>query len=118
MQQQQLFQMIADTYQIKPNYPWQKYPSFAVFRHLDNEKWFCLYMEVSADKLGLQGQDIIAIINVKANPVLIGSLTQIDGILPAYHMNKEHWLSVILSKVDDKQIMALIDDSFYLTNNK
>jgi predicted DNA-binding protein (MmcQ/YjbR family) len=47
--------------------------------------------------------------------MLIGALRQFDGILPAYHMNKEHWISVILDKVDDGQIMALIEDSFYLT---
>ena len=106
---------IFDLFAVKAEYPWQKHPSFAVFRHQENKKWFCIYMEITADKLGLIGQETVSIINLKAEPMLIGALRQFDGILPAYHMNKEHWISVILDKVDDGQIMALIEDSFYLT---
>ena len=75
---------IFDLFAVGAEYPWQKQPSFAVFRHQENRKWFCIYMEITADKLGLIGQETVSIINLKAEPMLIGALRQFDGILPAY----------------------------------
>ena len=40
-------------------------------------------------------------------------------IIPAYHMNKEHWNTVIINKdIDEKLIYELIDQSYELTKNK
>ena len=75
---------IFDLFAVEAEYPWQKHPSFAVFRHQENRKWFCIYMEITADKLGLIGQETVSIINLKAGPMLIGALRHFDGILPAY----------------------------------
>ena len=38
------------------------------------------------------------VLNVKSDPLLIGSLRGQDGYFPAYHMNKEKWLSIQLGK--------------------
>ena len=41
------------------------------------------------------------------------------SILPAYHMNKEHWLSVILDgSVPEDVILHLIDSSYALVADK
>ena len=41
------------------------------------------------------------------------------AIVPAYHMNKEHWISVILDgTMSDDEIIPLIEDSFLLTMPK
>jgi mmcQ protein len=45
-----------------------------VLRHNDNNKWYGVVLEVSADKLGLPEAGIIDVLNVKSNPLLIGSL--------------------------------------------
>lgn len=39
----------------------------------------------------------------------------IKGIYPAYHMNKEHWLSLHLSEIDEALLFELLDESFALT---
>ena len=54
-------------------------------------------MDVSADKLheGDSGT-IIDIVDVKVEPELVGSLRLKEGIFPAYHMNKEHWITIKL----------------------
>ena len=49
-----------------------------------------MVLEVSADKLGLPEAGIIDVLNVKSDPLLIGSLRGQDGYFPAYHMNKEN----------------------------
>ena len=96
---------IFDLFAVEAEYPWQKHPSFAVFRHQENRKWFCIYMEITADKLGLIEQETVSIINLKAEPMLIGVLRQLDGILPAYHMNKEHWNTIIIDKNVDETLV-------------
>ena len=59
-----------------------------MLRHNDNNKWYGVVLEVSTDKLGLPEADIVDVLNVKSDPLLIGSLRGQDGYFPAYHMNK------------------------------
>ena len=42
---------IRDRYGTEPEYPWHDWN--AVLRHNDNNKWYGVVLEVSADKLGL-----------------------------------------------------------------
>ena len=76
-------------------------------------------LEVSADKLGLPEAGIIDVLNVKSDPLLIGSLRGQDGYFPAYHMNKEKWLSIQLGKPElDDAIKDLLSLSHELTAPK
>lgn len=76
-------------------------------------------MNVSKDKLGLDGTEDVDIIDIKCEPEMIGSLRMIKGILAGYHMNKEHWISVLLDgSVDGSMIYHLLDMSFQLTSRK
>ena len=93
-----------------------QYPSFLVFRHENNRKWFAVIMEIPREKLGLSGGGNIRVVNVKCDPRLIGSFRENAGIFPAYHMSKAHWLTVALDgTVDAAQIHFLLDMSFDLT---
>ena len=57
--------------------------------------------------------------NVKSDPLLIGSLRGQDGYFPAYHMNKEKWLSIQLGKPElDDAIKDLLSLSHELTASK
>ena len=57
--------------------------------------------------------------NVKSDPLLIGSLRGQDGYFPAYHMNKEKWLSIQLGKPElDDAIKDLLSLSHELTAPK
>ena len=57
--------------------------------------------------------------NVKSDPLLIGSLRGQDGYFPAYHMNKEKWLSIQLGKPElDDAIKDLLSLSYELTAPK
>ena len=59
---------------------------------------------------------MIDIVNLKCDPVLIGSLQSEKGIFPAYHMSKDKWISVALDGgVDDEQIKMLLEMSYELT---
>jgi len=112
----EIFQYANKKYGTKPDYPWMKLPGYAVLRHSDNTKWYGLIANVSRKKLQLDGDEIVAILNVKCDPILIGSLRMQDGILPAYHMNRLNWISILLDgSVDIDMIYSLLDMSFELT---
>ena len=114
-----LTRYIHKTYGAKPDFPWLKYPGYAVFRHGDNKKWFAVILDVPRQKLGLKGDGAVDIINLKCGQALLGSLLMTEGFLPAYHMNKEHWVSVLLDgTVDKENICGLIDVSFMNTGQK
>ena len=61
----------------------------------------------------------VDILNVKCDPVLSGSLRVRPGILPAYHMNKENWISILLDgTVEKEQVLTLLDMSYELTASR
>lgn len=86
-------------YECKADYPWARYPDYAVYRHRHNRKWF-------------------AVVNLKCNPILLGSLLGQKAFFPAYHMNKTNWLTVALDgSVEKDKIEWLLEMSYNLTNN-
>ena len=108
-----------ETYNVDADYPWLKYPNCEVFRHRNNQKWFALVMDVPKDKLGLQGKELIDIVNFKCDPFLIGSLREEPGFFPAYHMNKDSWITVALDEsVSDDKVKMLLDMSYQATAPK
>ena len=115
-----VFTYIKKKYKVSPEFPWKRYPDNAVFRHSDNNKWFALVMEVGGDKLGVNNADYIPVINVKIDDMFLRDmLIRQAGIIPAYHMNKEHWITILLDGTVQKQtICDLIDISYDLTNKK
>ncbi|MCC8182381.1 MAG: MmcQ/YjbR family DNA-binding protein [Clostridiales bacterium] len=98
---------------------WMKYPSYAVLRHQDNQKWYGLVMDVPRNKLGLTGVEIVDILDVKCEPLMIDLLRQSLGFLPGYHMNKSNWVNILLDDtVPDDTILDLLDKSFQNTMKK
>ena len=72
-------------------------------------------MDVPKAKLGLSGEGSIDVVNLKCDPDLIQILRQQEGFFPAYHMNKSHWITVALDRVDDDTIAGLLAQSYALT---
>lgn len=116
MNRQAVLDYAAERYQTDPVYLWEKHPDYAVLRHAQGGKWYAVLMDVAAAKLGLGGGGDIPLMNVKAAPDLVQTLRVQTGFLPAYHMNKTHWLSVRLDGTADAEtVKALLDGSFLLT---
>ena len=110
---------IHQKYDALQEYPWDDAPSYTTFKHKDNMKWFALIMDVPYERLKIEKEGMVDVINLKNIPEMIGGFRKEEGILPAYHMNKEHWISVLLDgTVDKKEIFNLIDISYELTMKK
>lgn len=107
---------INENYDTLQEYPWDKYPNYTTFKHKDNKKWFALIMDVPYEKLNIEKEGTVNVINLKNVPEMIGSLRKDKSILPAYHMNKDHWITILLDGTVQKQkIYDLIDISYDLT---
>lgn len=116
MNRTELFDHIWNRYAAEPEYLWKRNPDTAVFRHASNRKWFAILMDVRADRLGLEGDEVIDILNVKCDPEDVLVLQLADSIMPAYHMNKRNWISIrIEGGVGDGMIFDLIAMSHRLT---
>lgn len=91
-----------------------------VLRHSDSGKWFGLLMKVHPKKVGRQGEEPLELLNLKADPE-DGMVARelFDAILPAYHMNKTHWITVVLDgSVPQPFINRMIAKSYLLTKKR
>ena len=84
--------------------------NWTVMRHGSNHRVFAMIYEHLG---GLW-------MNVKAEPLAVRLWQQIfPAVVPAYHMNKDHWVSIVLDgSMKDEEIMRLIADSYHLTMPK
>ena len=119
MMLQNIFNYAKTTYQADPEYLWNTAPDACVLRNADNQKWFAVFMKISRQKLGQKSTELVWILDLKCDPLFLGSLLEMDGYYPAYHMNKQHWLTVILDgTVEENQILELLDFSYHLTEKR
>lgn len=105
-----------ETYGVTGEHPFAKDPATCVFRHRGNQKWFAVIMVIPGERLGLDRGGEITVVNFKCDTRLIGSFREENGIYPAYHMSKAHWLTVALDgTVGEDKIKFLLDMSYDLT---
>lgn len=116
MTRDDFFRMVRDRFQINPDYPFAGDFINAVFRRKDNLKWFAIVMTVDANKLGIGAFGELDIVNLKCTDEDRERLADVENVLPAYHMNKKRWLTVILDEQEDfdTQLIDLVDKSYCL----
>ena len=96
--------------------PFKKHPDILAFVNEKN-KWYALFSDVDYSKL-IKNTDIttkVKILNVKYPTDKILEIIDNKNIFPAYHMNKKHWISIVLDKnIKMETIKELIDISYSL----
>lgn len=116
MTKTELLNYVRDTYSVDPDYPWDD--EGYVLRHV-SRKWFAVGMKVPYIRLGMKRDGTADIIDVKCSPLMMGEYLQQPGILPGYHMNKDHWLTILLDgSAEDELIRELIEISYHLTRDR
>ena len=118
MTKQELLQYCMDTYSTSPDYPFDEDFVTAVLRHRENQKWYALVMCVSRRKFGLDSDEPVDVVNLKLPLEMFGSFGASDGVYPAYHMNKLHWISMLLPDAPDDVARFLVNVSFEATKGK
>lgn len=107
MNKQEIIKYCTTLHSTFEDYPFPDDNITVAMKHLENKKWFALLMEVRGELY----------LNVKTDPNYSELLrNSYDYIIPAYHMNKEHWNTIIISdKVDSSLVEELIEQSYELT---
>lgn len=115
----EIFNYAKENFGSEPEFLWQKYPDYAVLRSKKNKKWYALIASVPMEKLGFESSKNVDILNVKCDPIMIGSLVDNKRYFRAYHMNKEHWITLILNgEIPIQEIFSMINLSFEIVNTK
>ncbi|MBR3837969.1 MAG: MmcQ/YjbR family DNA-binding protein [Clostridia bacterium] len=105
----QVLARIQDVYGVDPAYLFRSNPHTAVFRLPQNGKWFAVLIgNLPACKLGLKGEERVDILNVKCDPDMAFSIVDHKRIFPAYHMNKLHWISILLDGATPVEEIAFL----------
>ena len=96
--------------------PFKKHPDILALVNEKN-KWYSLFLDVDYNKLN-KNTDIttkVKILNVKYPTDKILEIIDNKNIFPAYHMNKKHWISIVIDKnIKLETIKELIDISYSL----
>ena len=118
-QTKRINQFIQKKYYVEPEFLWEKYPGFAIYRN--TKKWFALIGNVAFNKVNKQSsiKDEIEVLNVKISDSDRDTLLQRNGYYEAYHMNKKNWVSIILDDtLKDDEIEKMIDKSYMAVNEE
>ena len=110
-----IMEYIEEKYQDKPEYLWEKFPNNAIYRRKETKKWYAAILTVKKNKFGFDSEEEIEVIDLHANPKDVLLLTKEPNIYPGYHMNKKHWITVLLDgSLDYETTFNLIDKSYDL----
>ena len=122
MTREEVLEYALRQFDVRPDSPFDEDFDTMVLRHPVSGKWFGLIMNVAEDRLSLESGrrgGFADVLNVKCDPEVGASLVNGKSIIPAYHMNKRHWISIILDgSMTDEEILPLIAESWALTAPK
>lgn len=114
-QAKEVIAYVKEKYDDELEYLWKKSPNNAILRRKDKGKWYAVFLTISRRKLGFDSDEIAEIIDLRMKPEEVEN--KVDGrkILPGYHMNKKHWITICFDgTVSLEEICALIDESYKL----
>ena len=118
MTKQDFLKYCTQTYGTVPDCPFEDDFITTTVRHADTKKWYGIVMRLSRRKFGFDSDEMIDVVNLKMPTELFGAFGKEDGVYPAYHMNKLHWISVLLPDATTDLVKALVHVSFEATRSK
>lgn len=93
---------------------WKNFPDCAIARRPDNKKWFAAFLTCPENKLGIEGDEKVEILDLRAEQA---DFCKLDGrrYFPGYHMNKKNWMTLVFdSGIRQSEINSLLKKSFAL----
>ena len=99
----------------EPEAPWEDSPDAYTFKTAKRNKWYALFMTIPYKSLGLVAKETLDVVNIKLPPEKVLDLIDRVHFYPAYHMNKKHWITIVLDKeVDEPLVQQLLEESYGL----
>ena len=111
-QTNRITKLINEKHGVSPEFLWDKFPGYGVFRNARSKKWFGIIMNIDRSKLNSNETGEIEVLNVKLDDKVQNYLGA-KGIYQSYHLSKKSWISIILDNtLSDEKIMELVDLSY------
>lgn len=99
----------------EPEAPWEDSPDAYTLKTAKRNKWYALFMTIPYKSLGLVAKGALDVVNIKLPPEKVLDLIDRVHFYPAYHMNKKHWITIVLDKeVDEPLVQQLLEESYGL----
>lgn len=115
-QAKEIIDYVKEKYQDTLEFLWEKFDNNAIWRNKINDKWYGLLLTVTGDKLNIESDKIIEIIDLRYEKNKTAEIIDNKKIFPGYHMNKSSWITIKLdNSVDTEEIFELIDNSYKLS---
>ena len=116
-QSKRILRFIKETYGAEPEFLWSRLPACAALRVPGKQVWFAVVGRIPNAKIGLPGDGLAEIINLKDEPEKVAARIGEKSVFPAYHMNKRHWYTVLMDgSRGDEEIADMIRRSFETVN--
>lgn len=113
-QAKEVIEYIKNKYDDEFEFLWEK-SNNAIVRHKENNKWYAAILTVSKNKIGIDSNEVVDIIDLKMLPEDIEEIVDNENYFLGYHMNKKHWITIILDgRVEIEEIYEFIDMSYHL----
>jgi hypothetical protein len=106
---------VREKYGDELEFLWEKFPDNAIWRRKDNEKWYGALLTVKANKLGLDDDKPIEILDLRIITEDMEATVDNQRFFMGYHMNKKHWYTLLLDgSIPTEEICRRIDESYLL----
>lgn len=116
---ERILKFVKEEFGSSPEAPWPDSPDNLTLKTAMSKKWYAVLLKTSRKSVDLDGPGNLSLLNLKADPEKIQELLNQPGFLPAYHMNKTHWLSIQLKPDMDFALVAeLLKKSYALVERK
>ena len=119
VQTMRLIEYIRENFSDEPEFLWEKFPNFAIFRRKDNRKWYALIANIPKKYLRLGDAEEIEILNLRVEPEELDKIFDGEKYFRGWHMNKKSWLTLRLDEtLTDEEIFARLEESYRLAKKK
>lgn len=110
-----IIEFVRNCYGDEPEFLWKKSPDNAIWRRNDNKKWYGAILTVAGNKVGLETEKPVEIIDLRMNPADAEAILSRENYYPGWHMNKKSWYTLVLDgSVSDDEIKERIKESYAL----
>lgn len=118
-QSNRITNLIISKYKDEPEFLWKTTPGTGVFRNPATKKWYLAILDIDRSKIQEKRTGLAEIALIKLAPENVEKIIKQEHFYEGYHMNKKHWITVILDdSVSDEKIMELIHESYTFTEQK
>lgn len=116
-QTKEVINYVIKKYDDELEYLWEKFPDNAIVRRKDNKKWYVVILTINKQKLGFEEDERVEIIDLRTED--IDNIVDEKTIFRGYHMNKKHWITIVLDEsLSTNFIRKRIDESYELAKKK